>query len=346
MTTVHLLAFEGMDLMDLTGPLEVLLTADRLLERSGEAAAFRPVVVGRTGEPVAAYGGLRVLPDAAADAAVPDVLVVPGAITIAGVLDDEWLVAEVGRCAGAGAVITSVCTGAFALAAAGLLADRPWTTHWEDLPDLAQRWDRAVPGARVVDAGPVVTAGGLTCGIDLGLHLVARYGGAELARLVARQMDYVWHCFGDPSGGAEPVRLERSVAASPQQVYRLWTSAEEIRAAIGAGALIDPVVGGRYEWHFLADAPDGYRGGEGCRILAMAPDELLVFTWNSPPGTEIRGVHTWVVVQLLPEPTGCRVRLTHWGHGEGAAWEGNRAYFAAAWSRVLDRVAAHFAVPA
>lgn len=342
MTTVHLLAFAGMDLMDLTGPLEVLLTADRLLERAGDAGGFHPVVVGRTDAPIAAYGGLRVLPEARTGETVPDVLIVPGAVAIEGVLDQPWLVAEIRRCADAGAAIASVCTGAFALAAANVLADRRWTTHWEDLPVLAQRCSGAVPGARVVDAGAVVTAGGLTCGIDLGLHLVARYRGAELARLVARQLDYVWHQYGDAAGGSDPVRLERVVAASPQQLYRLWTSAAEIRAAIGADAVIDPVVGGRYEWYFRPEAPAGQRGGEGCRILALAPQELLVFTWNAPPGAAVRGVHTWVVLQLLPERTGCRVRLTHWGHGKGPAWETNREYFTDAWGRVLDRIAAYF----
>lgn len=90
---------------------------------------------------------------------------------------------------------TSVCTGAFLLAAAGLLDGRQWTTHWEDIDLLAGRLgpEGAVRGVRWVDAGAVVTSGGLTSGISMALHVVDRLAGRELAERTARQLDYPWH---------------------------------------------------------------------------------------------------------------------------------------------------------
>src|SRR5262249_44536581 len=83
----------------------------------------------------------------------------------------------------------SVCTGALLLGAAGFLAGRPATTHPAAMQELA-RYCGEVRSERVVDAGGVVTSGGVTAGIDLGLHLVRRLAGAEAMLRVARQMDY------------------------------------------------------------------------------------------------------------------------------------------------------------
>ena len=165
-----------------------------------------------------------------------------------------------------------------------------------------------------------------------------------LARLVARQMDYPWQYYGDPAGGVDPVVVHRDVAAEPATVYRLWTTVEGIAQFLGVEAVVGDGVGGEYEYRFVADAPDGSRGGEGCRILALEPDRMVVFSWNSPPGFVTRGQHTWVVVSLEPLPAGTHVRLAHWGHGQGPQWDANREYFAAAWRRVLDALADHCAL--
>ena len=88
-----------------------------------------------------------------------------------------------------GARIMSVCTGALLLGAAGFLTGQPATTHPNSLREL-EPYCGEVRSERVVDAGGVVTAGGVTAAIDLGLHLVRRLAGAEACRRVARQMDY------------------------------------------------------------------------------------------------------------------------------------------------------------
>jgi transcriptional regulator GlxA family with amidase domain len=89
----------------------------------------------------------------------------------------------------AGATVASVCTGALLLAAAGLLEGRPATTHHTALDDLAERGARVV-GERVVDDGDVLTAGGVTSGLDLALHLVGRLFGAEPARARAAEIEF------------------------------------------------------------------------------------------------------------------------------------------------------------
>lgn len=324
---VDFLIFEGMDLMDFAGPWEVLLTANRLQERRGLAPAFSLVAFSPDGSPVCSYGGLPVAPTGSARS--DGILVVPGTIDISSATDDERIMAPVRDSAGR-EVVASVCTGAFLLHAADLLPTG-WTTHWEDMDALP------APGgqqARVVDAGRVITAGGIGCGLDLGLHLVARFADPGLARLVARQIDYAWDFYGDPAGGGDPVVVQREVDASPEAVYRAWTSAQ----FLGSDRRVQARIGGPYEIFFL-DAHEGERGGEGCRILAMEPDRLLVFTWNSPPGFSTRGQHTQVVVTLEPTPTGTLVRLSHIGHGEGPEWDANREYFAQAWPRVLQALA-------
>ncbi|MDI6747686.1 MAG: DJ-1/PfpI family protein [Rhodocyclaceae bacterium] len=88
----------------------------------------------------------------------------------------------------------SVCTGAFLLAQAGLLNGKSATTHWEDLDDLQSKFPavRVVGKQRWVDAGSILTSAGISTGIDLSLHLVARLASLELAAQTARQMEFDW----------------------------------------------------------------------------------------------------------------------------------------------------------
>lgn len=191
---VGILLFDQVDLLDVGGPYEVFLTASRLVERDGGPPPFEVLTVGAGGRPVTAYGGLRLIPEAVLDAPVPlDVLVVPGAIAIDDVLADEALVGAVARAAEGASVVASVCTGAFILGRLGLLEGRPWTTHWEDVEELARRvGGRGAAWVRWVDAGEVVSSGGLSSGIAMSLHLVDRFAGRELAVQTARQLEYEW----------------------------------------------------------------------------------------------------------------------------------------------------------
>ncbi|MFZ0381835.1 MAG: DJ-1/PfpI family protein [Solirubrobacteraceae bacterium] len=191
---IAILVFEQVDLLDVGGPYEVFLTASRLQLRDGAEASFEVVTVGLTRDPVTAYGGLRLTPHHAIDeAGAVDLLVLPGAISIDDVLADEALMTAVDVAAQRAQTVASVCTGAFLLGRLGLLEGRRWTTHWEDVPDLAARiTGTGEAWVRWVDEGRVVTAGGLSSGIAMALHLVDRFAGRELAVRTARQIEYDW----------------------------------------------------------------------------------------------------------------------------------------------------------
>jgi transcriptional regulator GlxA family with amidase domain len=201
---IGIVVFEQVDLLDVGGPYEVLLTASRLVERDGGAPPFEVLTLGLTAEPVSAYGGLRLIPQATlAEAGRLDLLIVPGAIRIDEVLGDGALVGAIREAAASAETVASVCTGAFVLQSLGLLEGRPWTTHWEDVPDLMARAGGAGEAwVRWVDAGEVVTAGGLSSGIAMALHLVDRFAGRDLALRTARQIEYEW----DPESGSRPPR--------------------------------------------------------------------------------------------------------------------------------------------
>jgi len=196
---VALLMFEDMDLLDFGGPYEVLLTANRLAERDGGQPPFRVLTVSPDGGPVTAYGGVGLQPHGRADQVTDAAaVVIPGAIAIDRVCADPQITTTVAQLADTAEITTSICTGAFLLAQVGLLADRAWTTHWEDIPELHRRLagsgqnpqPASEPGARLVDDGDVITAGGLSCGLDLGLQLVSRLVSPQLAQACARQLDY------------------------------------------------------------------------------------------------------------------------------------------------------------
>ncbi|QIK66615.1 DJ-1/PfpI family protein [Nocardioides sp. HDW12B] len=186
-TRVGLLAFDDCDAMDLIGPYEVLLTANRLLARDGREPAFEVLVVGEA--KVAVYGGLRIAPSVAPrDVEHLDVLVVPGAIDIDAASPDDAVRVLAPR----SDVLTSVCTGAFSLQRLGLVDGLEVTTHWEDVGVLRDAGAQVRDDLRWVDSGALVTSGGISSGIAMTLHLVARYVDRALAEATARQIDYVW----------------------------------------------------------------------------------------------------------------------------------------------------------
>ncbi|WP_062313970.1 DJ-1/PfpI family protein [Demequina rhizosphaerae] len=194
-TRTLILLYDGFDLIDAGGPYEVLLTASRLLQRDGLAPEFEVVLATPGGGDVTAFGGMTLtqLEDSDRIEAC-DVLLVPGTIDVACAVGDGALIETVVRLSRTAAMTTSVCTGAFLLARAGLLDGAAATTHWEDLSDLAACGEvgSVVGDVRWVDSGAVLTSGGLTSGMHLALHLVARISGTDLAMRTARQLDMDW----------------------------------------------------------------------------------------------------------------------------------------------------------
>ena len=196
---VALLVFDGCDLLDVGGPYEVLLTANRLRQRDGDPAPFEVLTVAPDDAPVRAYGGLGLTAQLPVDQlGAIDLAVVPGLIDVAAGTGDAALLTGVRRLVTDAEVVASVCTGAFLLAEAGALVDLPATTHHEDRDALRARDDvgEVVDGRRWVDTGAVVTGAGLSSGLDVGLHLVDRFAGRALAEATARQIEHAW----DPEG--------------------------------------------------------------------------------------------------------------------------------------------------
>lgn len=197
---IHILLFDHVDLLDSGGPYEVFLTASRLAGREGHPPPFDVKTISVDGEPVSAYGGLGLVPGGdIASVQAPAVLIVPGTIDVESAVADRVLVDAIARAASRlltedTSIVASVCTGAFLLGAAGLLTDRDWTTHWEDIELLSAQVgpSGARRGVRWVDTGQIVTAGGLSAGLDMALHIVDRLAGRNLATRTAEQLDYAW----------------------------------------------------------------------------------------------------------------------------------------------------------
>jgi transcriptional regulator GlxA family with amidase domain len=181
--------FEGAEELDFAGPWEVLAAwANQWPDDNVEVFTVSDGL-----EPVRCAKGLRVVPDHTWDTAGQlDVLVYPGGMGTRPQLGDESVRARLRGIAGAGTLMTSVCTGALVYADAGLLDSRPATTYWAQLDLLASLGrDIDVRGdARFVDDGNVVTAAGVSAGIDMALHLVARLHSQERARDVRRYIQY------------------------------------------------------------------------------------------------------------------------------------------------------------
>jgi len=194
---IAILVFDEVEALDLAGPYEVFTTASRMHSRmapSGAAPLFEVVCVARTAEPVRLRAGLRILPDfTLVDAPSADVLIVPGGV-VDGPMASSDTVDWIARASRDAKLTASVCTGAFLLAQAGVLVDQRVTTHWEDLADLKARFPAlaVLDGVRWVDEGQILTSAGITAGIDMSLHLVARLAGDDLALRTARQMDFAW----------------------------------------------------------------------------------------------------------------------------------------------------------
>nr|WP_221333620.1 helix-turn-helix domain-containing protein [Nocardia transvalensis] len=179
------MAFEGVRLLDATAVLEVFSTANTL------GAHYDVVLCSPTGAPVTTASGTRLMVESAfGDLAHPHTLLVPGAPTLPFGPVPAELLATITRLSGTSRRVASVCTGAFALAQAGVLNGRRATTHWRHAGRLARAYPSVAvePDAIYVRDGTVMTSAGVSAGLDLALALVEEDEGAPVAREVARDL--------------------------------------------------------------------------------------------------------------------------------------------------------------
>ena len=185
MQTIDIVIFDGFDEMDAIGPYEVFRNA----------GIDTALVTLDGAETVTASHGTTIKPHRALG--TPDAFLVPGGGWNDGAPQGAKAEAERGVLPArlrelheGGAIAMSVCTGAMVLAAAGITGGRPAVTHHGAIDDLRASGADVHEDARVVDDGDLVTAGGVTSGIDMALHVVERERGRAVADAVAREMEH------------------------------------------------------------------------------------------------------------------------------------------------------------
>jgi transcriptional regulator GlxA family with amidase domain len=193
---VGIYIYDQVEVLDFAGPYEVFSTASRVVARSEPAAPapFTPSLLAASRDLVHARAGFGVQPHFTIDEHPPlDILIVPGGVQEPELTKRpvvEWIARQHAKTR----LTASVCTGAFLLAAAGLLDGLEVTTHWEDCADLRRDFPNVVvrEGARWIEHERVMTSAGISAGLDMSLRIVARFAGQDLAERTARQMDYDW----------------------------------------------------------------------------------------------------------------------------------------------------------
>lgn len=189
---IAFVVYPGLTLLDLVGPLQVL---------RGLPAPYRTLTVGERLETVDTDTGLQIRPEATfADLPQPFAVIVPGGgLPTIRAMGNTAIRDYLQHAAQTAEVIGSVCTGALILGAAGLLEGRPATTHWAFASYLERLGARFVR-QRWVEDGPIITAAGVSAGIDMGLALAARLTDAATARRIQNGIEYDPH---PPQGGMD-----------------------------------------------------------------------------------------------------------------------------------------------
>ncbi|MBB5465314.1 cyclohexyl-isocyanide hydratase [Paraburkholderia sp. CI2] len=177
---IGFLVFPKVQQLDLTGPHDVLASLP--------GATMH--LIWKTREPVVSSNGLVLTPGTTYESCPPlDVICVPGGNGVTDLLQDEQTIDFVCRQAASARYVTSVCTGALLLGAAGLLRGRRATTHWA-FHSLLEPLGAIPTHARVVRDGNLITGGGVTAGIDFGLTVAAELAGVEEAQAIQLELEY------------------------------------------------------------------------------------------------------------------------------------------------------------
>lgn len=185
---IGILIFDDAEELDFVGPWEVFKMA-----REAEPKEFELLLVAEKETPVRCRGGMRVLPDVTtANAPALDVILVPGGQGTRREVENQALLAWIAKTAKSAQWVTSVCTGAMLLTAAGPAKGKKVTTHWAFVETLRKRGEASavLDDFRFVRDGNVVTAAGVSAGIDMALWLVGQWKGPQFARGVQKAMEY------------------------------------------------------------------------------------------------------------------------------------------------------------
>ncbi|MBT1269897.1 GlxA family transcriptional regulator [Pseudomonas sp. VS38] len=188
---INVLAFPNVQVLDVTGPLQVFASANDLARQQGLPLPYAVSVIAAQAEPVMTSAGLALVAEPLPPADAPcDTLVIAGGWGVYGAAEDPALVDWVRQKATQARRMTSVCTGAFLLAASGLLDGRRVVTHWTRCEELARKYPQLTVEANpiFIQQGNLWTSAGVTAGIDLCLALVEEDLGRAVALEVARHL--------------------------------------------------------------------------------------------------------------------------------------------------------------
>jgi cyclohexyl-isocyanide hydratase len=223
------LLFEGLDQIDLTGPFEVFTRIPN--------ATYR--IFGKTVEPVRDIRGLRLTADATlAQAPQLDLLHVPGGLGQEALMDDEPVLAWIRDQAAGARCVFSVCTGALICGAAGLLRGRRATTHWASM-HLLPFFGAIAVDQRVVTDGNIVSAAGVTAGIDGALRVAADLCGVDVAEAIQLSIAYAPE---PPFNSGTPESAPPAVLERVRSSYRAITEQRE-RTARGVADRLGIAIG-------------------------------------------------------------------------------------------------------
>jgi len=239
---IAVLAYEGCQSLDVLGPFEVFAAARHFRSASGAPdAGYEPMLVGFDGGPVRTESGVRLTPDLTdhelLEQAPLDTLIIVGGSGVAPLVRDADMLARVRRLAQHARRTAAVCTGAYLLAASGLLAGRRATTHWEHCDQLAALFPdvQVVRDVIFVQDEQVWTSAGVLAGIDLALALVEQDHGPQLVAQIARQLVV----FVRRAGGQRQLSAPLALQASERPRMRdlaAWAS-EQLGADLSLPAL-------------------------------------------------------------------------------------------------------------
>jgi len=210
---VGLLLFPAITQLDMTGPYEVFT----------KLPGAEVHLVWKTLEPVKADGGMRIMPTTTFEACPQlDLICVPGGAGMNPLLNDKETLAFLTRQSAASRYVTSVCTGALVLGAAGLLKGKRATTHWMSHDMLADFGATPVKERVVVD-GTTITGGGVTAGIDFALRVAAEAFGEDVAKAIQLGIEYnpaPPFNAGSPEGAGAALVARSQQAAAGRQAER------------------------------------------------------------------------------------------------------------------------------
>lgn len=189
MNSVGIFLFNDIELLDFAGPYEVFSVTSEL----NNYQLFKVFTICSDGAEIKSVNGLRVVPDYTFDNHPPvDILVIPGGVGTRAEVNKQEVLTWINKTCEGAKITMSVCSGARILGALGLLDGLEAVTHHEVIEHLAKIAPNAIidPGKRFTDNEKIMTAGGISSGIDLSLHIVKKLYGEEIVNKTIRYMEY------------------------------------------------------------------------------------------------------------------------------------------------------------